>query len=79
MFNETVLKNSANKLAVQCKQGNCSLGQALLTLQGQIEIVAKSTVYQQRGCLPPGSWIDTYVSIRASTNKEFWAMYRAQG
>jgi len=78
MFNQVALKNNAAKLAIQCKQGQCSLGTALLTLQSQIEQTAKNVVYQERGCLPPGSWIDQYVAIRATTNKEFWAMYRAQ-
>ncbi len=76
MLTQEKVTNTAVKLALQCKQGTCSLGQALITLQSQSEQAAKNTVHKERGCLPPGSWINAYVEIRSKVNKEFWQTYR---
>lgn len=76
MLTQANLKVNAIDLAQQCKEHRCSLGTALLTLQGQIEQTAKDITYKEKGCLPPGSWLDAYITIRAETNKTFWHQYR---
>lgn len=77
MLTQEKLKVKAVDLADLCKQGKCSLGSALLTLQPQIEQVAKN-VTKETGDSSPGSWLPAYVAIRAETNKTFWQSYRTR-
>lgn len=76
---DITLKDQAISLAMKCRSGQLQLGQALVTLRTNSERAAKNKIIANRGCLPPGSWVEDYNTIKAMVNRQFWRTWLVGG